>query len=139
MGAYYEESLKTDVEWRVHRTWLGLGLFVVIGVMAGVFGIGAGWANVPVLNLVMGAPLKVAVGTSVLILAITPSAAWVYLDKGAVLPIVVVPSVVGMMLGSRVGVWLLARIRPWIVRRIMILVLLFAGVRAMLKGLGIWL
>jgi uncharacterized membrane protein YfcA len=138
MGAYYEESLGTEVEWRVHRTWVGLALFVPIGLMAGMFGIGAGWANVPVLNLVMGAPLKVAVGTSVLILAITPSAAWVYLEQGAVLPILVVPSIAGMMLGSHVGVRLLERTKPWIVRRVMIAILLVAGVRSVLKGLGVW-
>ena len=33
--------------------------------MAGMFGLGAGWANVPVLNLLMGVPLKVSVGTYV--------------------------------------------------------------------------
>ena len=41
----------------MHRTPLGLALFAGIGFMAGMFGLGAGWANVPVLNLVMGAPL----------------------------------------------------------------------------------
>ena len=138
MGAYYEESLGTEVEWRVHRTLVGLGLFVIIGFMAGMFGIGAGWANVPVLNLVMGAPLKVAVGTSVLILAITPSAAWVYLEQGAVLPILVVPSIAGMMIGSHVGVRLLELTKPWIVRRVMIAILLVAGVRSVLKGVGLW-
>jgi uncharacterized membrane protein YfcA len=50
--------------WQVHRTPLGLLLFLAIGVLAGMFGIGAGWANVPVLNLLMGAPLKVSAGTS---------------------------------------------------------------------------
>jgi uncharacterized membrane protein YfcA len=42
----------------------GLVLFLGIGVLAGMFGIGAGWANVPALNLLMGAPLKVSAGTS---------------------------------------------------------------------------
>jgi uncharacterized membrane protein YfcA len=37
---------------------MGLVLFLLIGVMAGMFGIGAGWANVPALNLLMGAPLE---------------------------------------------------------------------------------
>ena len=31
-------------------------VFLGIGVLAGMFGIGAGWANVPALNLLMGAP-----------------------------------------------------------------------------------
>ena len=63
-GVYYEESTHEVVAWKTHRTLPGLILFILIGVMAGMFGLGAGWANVPVLNLLMGAPLKVAVGTS---------------------------------------------------------------------------
>ena len=68
--------------------------------MAGMFGLGAGWANVPVLNLLMGAPLKISVATSKFLLSITDtSAAWVYLNQGCVIPLMVVPSLVGIMLG----------------------------------------
>ena len=90
-----------DIDWKVHRTPQGLLLFVLVGIMAGMFGIGAGWANVPVLNLVMGAPLKVSIGTSSFLLSIVDSAAaWVYLHHGAMLAIIAVPSMLGMMLGS---------------------------------------
>ena len=54
-GVYHEVSTGQDVNWKIHRTPQGLALFIVIGVMAGMFGLGAGWANVPVLNLLMGA------------------------------------------------------------------------------------
>ena len=50
--------------------------------MAGMFWLGAGWANIPVLNLLMGAPLKISVATSKFLLSITDtSAAWIYLNK----------------------------------------------------------
>jgi len=138
MGVYYEPTLGRDVNWQIHRTPLGLTLFVVIGVMAGMFGLGAGWANVPVLNLVMGAPIKISVATSKFLLSITDtSAAWVYLNKGAVLPLMVVPSVVGIMLGSFVGVRVLAVTKPAIIRIMVIIVLGIAGIKALLKGLGI--
>lgn len=139
MGIYREESLGKDVEWNVHRTPTGLILFIVIGVMAGMFGLGAGWANVPVLNILMGAPLKISVATSKFLLSITDtSAAWIYLNSGAVLPMIVVPSVVGIMLGSLVGVKILARTKPKSIKWIVIVLLLFAGARALLKGLQIW-
>lgn len=138
-GAYFEKALGHVVPWRVHRTPLALVLFVGIGFMAGMFGIGAGWANVPVLNLVMGVPLKVAAGTSVLLLAIADtSAAWVYLHEGGVIPMIVVPSVLGMMLGARVGVRILAVARPETVRLVIVVALGFSGLRALLKGLAIW-
>jgi hypothetical protein len=139
MGIYREESIGKDVEWNVHKTPLGLGLFVIIGIMAGMFGLGAGWANVPVLNLLMGAPLKISVATSKFLLSITDtSAAWVYLNQGAVLPMIVVPSLVGIMLGSMVGVKILAKSKPKAIKYMVIGLLLFAGLRSLLKGLGIW-
>jgi uncharacterized membrane protein YfcA len=139
MGIYREESLGKDIEWRIHRTPQGLALFIIIGIMAGMFGLGAGWANVPVLNLLMGAPLKISVATSKFLLSITDtSAAWIYLNEGAVLPIIVVPSVVGIMLGSIVGVKILAKAKPKAIKWIVIGLLIFAGLRALLKGLGAW-
>jgi hypothetical protein len=139
MGIYREESLGKDVEWTVHKTPIGLALFVVIGVMAGMFGLGAGWANVPVLNLLMGAPLKISVATSKFLLSITDtSAAWVYLNQGAVLPMIVVPSLVGIMLGSIIGVKILAKSKPKAIKWMVIGLLLFAGLRSLLKGLEIW-
>jgi len=112
--------------------------FVVVGLLAGVFGLGAGWANVPILNLLMGAPVKVAVATSSFALSITDStAAWIYMNKGAVLPIIVVPSMVGIMLGARIGSKLLPKVKPTVIRYIVITVLLLAGVRSLLKAFGI--
>jgi uncharacterized membrane protein YfcA len=137
-GIYTEASTGQQIDWKVHRTPLGLALFVIIGIMAGMFGLGAGWANVPVLNLLMGAPLKISVATSKFLLSITDtSAAWIYLNKGCVIPMMVVPSLVGIMLGSFVGVKILAVAKPTFIRWMVIAILAFAGIKALTKGLGI--
>lgn len=138
MGVYHETTIDKEVNWQIHRTPLGLTLFIVIGIMAGMFGLGAGWANVPALNLVMGAPIKISVATSKFLLSITDtSAAWIYLNNGAVLPLMVVPSVIGIMLGSFIGVKILTVTKPAIIRILVIVVLGIAGLKALLKGLGI--
>lgn len=137
-GAYHDPFDNREIAWRIHRTPHGLALFVVIGILAGMFGIGAGWANVPVLNLVMGVPLKVSVGTSSFILSIVDSAAaWVYLNQGAMLPIIAVPSVLGMMLGSTIGVGFLSSANVVAIRRIVLGLLMLASLRALLRGFGI--
>lgn len=137
-GVYFEQTLGRNVEWKIHRTAKGMGMFVIIGFMAGMFGLGAGWANVPTLNLLMGAPLKLSVGTSMFLLSITDTtAAWVYINNGAVLPMLVAPSLIGIMLGSMTGVRLLTRAKPTAIRKIVMIMLFLAGLRAMLKGLGI--
>jgi uncharacterized protein len=138
-GIFIDGASRRVVAWQVHRTIPGLLTFLCIGVLAGMFGIGAGWANVPALNLLMGAPLKVSAGTSSVVLSLVDSsAAWVYINKGAVLPMIAVPSVVGMMLGARIGARLLNVLKGSVIRKLVITVLLFAGLRALLKGLGVW-
>ncbi|HED30850.1 MAG TPA: sulfite exporter TauE/SafE family protein [Prosthecochloris aestuarii] len=137
-GVYYDNSLKQNVNWNIHRTALGGILFVFIGFLGGMFGLGAGFANVPVFNMLMGVPLKVAVGTSGLVLSINGSAAvWVYLLKGAVLPLIAIPAVAGMMAGSRIGAWLLPKFHPKSIRMVVISILVLAGIRSLLKGLGV--
>ena len=135
-GIFHDGATGREVEWHAHRTPLALVLFVFIGIVAGMFGLGAGWANVPALNLVMGVPLKVAAGTSSFI--ISPAAALVYLNEGALLPMIAAPSVIGMMIGARIGGRVLHRVSAIAVRRLVLAMMLFAGVRMLAKGLGLW-
>jgi uncharacterized protein len=138
-GIYHDHATGRDVRWSVHRTPAALVAFGGIGVLAGMFGLGAGWANVPVLNLLMGAPLKLSVGTSGFILSVVDtSAAWVYLNRGAALPVLVAPSIIGVMLGAKIGVRLLRVAPSSAVRRVVLVVLGVAGLRALAKGLGLW-
>ena len=138
-GVFHDAASGREFNWHVHRTPAGLALFTGIGMLAGMFGMGAGWANVPVLNLVMGAPLKVSAGTSSFILSLVDSAAaWVYIIEGAVLVVVAAPSVIGMMIGAHMGARLLTVMRAATVRRLVLTLLSFAGLRALLKGLGVW-
>ena len=139
-GMFRDVISGKDIPWHVHRTPMGLVLFLIIGFLGGLFGVGAGWANVPGLNLLMGVPLKVAAGTSSMILAMASSSAtWYYLDNGAILPIIAVPSVIGMMMGARIGAHLLTILKASVIRNMVIAILLFAGVRTLLKGMGWWI
>lgn len=138
-GVYYDPAARSEIDWQVHRTPAALVAFAGIGLLAGMFGLGAGWANVPVLNLLMGVPLKLSVGTSAFLLTvIDTSAAWIYIHRGAVLPMLVAPTIVGVMLGARIGARLLRIAPARLVRRLVMGLLLVAGARAVLKGLGIW-
>lgn len=133
----FRDPIVGDIDWRAHRTAWGIAAFTVIGLVGGLFGLGAGWANVPALNLLMGLPLKLSLGTSTLAITIINSpAAWVYLNEGALLPIIYVPSIVGVMLGARVGVKLLERISAEAAHRIVVIVLFLAGARSLLQGFG---
>jgi uncharacterized protein len=138
-GSYVDPAHGGHAEWHAHRLLPGLAAFSVIGFLGGLFGLGAGWANVPAFTMLMGIPMKLAAGTSGLVISVvnTP-AAWIYFHAGAMLPIIVAPSLIGVMLGAQVGVRLF-RIMPaaWI-RHFVLALLLFAGTRTLLKGLGLW-
>jgi uncharacterized membrane protein YfcA len=137
-GSYGEKAAGDEVTWNIHRLTAGFFIFLLIGFMGGMFGLGAGWANVPALNLLLGAPLKVSVATSIIIIAFNGSAAsWVYLNQGAILPVIAVPSVAGMMLGTRLGARMLTRTRPAAIRAAVIIFLALAGLRSLLAGLGV--
>jgi uncharacterized protein len=138
-GVFLDGATGTEQSWSARRAPAALFLFAAIGFVAGIFGLGAGWANVPAFSLLMGVPVKVAAATSGLVITTSSSsAAWVYLDHGAVLPIVAAPSVLGMILGARIGARVLHVAPAVAIRRLVIALLVFAGLRALAKGLGWW-
>ena len=61
------------------------------------------------------------------------------MNRGCVIPLITVPSVLGLMLGSFLGVKVLSVARPKMIRYIVIGVLIFAGLKSIDKGLGLGL
>lgn len=136
-GQWYEPSVSRVMEYKVTKLRYGLPAFALVGFIAGMFGLGAGWASVPVLNLIMGAPIKVATSTTMLIKAVDgAAAAWIYLANGAMLPLVLIPSIVGMALGARLGSRLAIKAKPRAIRYLVMGIMLFSAIIDMAKGLG---
>jgi len=135
-GAWHEPSLNKTIEYETTNLPLGVLSFGAVGFVAGMFGLGAGWANVPVLNLIMGAPIKVSVATSMAIITVNDAAAsWVYMARGAILPLICIPSVVGITIGARIGAKLSAKAKPLFVKYLVIGIIVFACILNVLKGL----
>jgi uncharacterized membrane protein YfcA len=92
-----------------------------------------------VYNLLMGLPLKFAVASSGLTISVVDTAAaWVYINSGGLIPLLVVPAMAGVMLGSAIGVRLLPHAPVKLIRWVVVALLICAGLRSLLKGLGIW-
>jgi len=135
-GSWFEPSLNKIVEYKTTRLLVGIFFFSLVGFIAGMFGLGAGWANVPVLNLLMGAPIKVATSTSMAIISVNDAAAaWIYISKGAVLPLIVIPSVLGISIGARIGAKLAVKAKPVFVKYLVMSVMLLAAILNIIKGL----
>jgi len=135
-GAWYEPSLNTTVEYETTNLPLGMITFSAVGFIAGMFGLGAGWASVPVLNLIMGVPIKASVATSMAIIAVNGAAAsCVYIAKGAMLPLICIPSVLGITIGARIGAKLAEKAKPLFIKYLVLGIMIFAAILDILKGL----
>ncbi len=113
---------------------------VGVGLLTGFFGVGGGFAAVPALALVLGLPMRRAVGTSLLVLSITSTVALLTRVSGGVAldwPVVVVFAVAAV-LSSLVGARLNDRARPeQLARAFAILLLAVAAYTLVNAGLAL--
>ncbi len=135
-GVFKSGETDKDVEWNIKHSITGIILFAAIGLLSGMFGIGGGWAGVPVMNLLMGVPLKLAAGTSsIIISANSSSAIWVYVIKGAVFPLIAIPSFLGVAFGSKVGARIMGKVNSNLIKWIIIVFLLGSGIKTILENI----
>jgi uncharacterized membrane protein YfcA len=133
-GAYehlYDESYRP-------RHWLlGMSVSMLAGVVSGLLGVGGGFIKVPVMHAVMDVPLGIATATSNFMVGITAAASFfVYYGRGDILPLVAVPTALGVFGGAVLGVFVLARLRVSSVRTALVGLLILIGIQMLLHGLG---
>jgi len=118
-NSYYDQNLGKVVTYKVTHTPAGLGASFFAGVLSSLLGIGGGIIKVPVMNLVMGLPMKAAIATSAFMIAITTTVgALIYHYYGNIYPFIVAPLIIGVVVGARLGVELAQRARGILLRRI---------------------
>src|ERR1700694_848622 len=54
-GEFHDPAADARIDWRTHQTVAGISMFALIGFFGGVFGLGAGVAHVPALDLLIAA------------------------------------------------------------------------------------
>lgn len=114
----------------------GAGVGVVIGFISGLLGVGGGWLLLPLLILVVGVPIPIAAGTSLLAILV-PAIVGVFshyglghLDVRTALPIVL-GGVIGAVLGAR-GTALISSAR---LRHLLLLLLIVVGISMIAQGI----
>lgn len=133
---YWDESLGKVVRFQATNVIPGGILFLLVGFTGGFFGLGGGWAVVPVLNLVMAVPLKVAAASSGVLLAMGNAAAiWPYITSGALIAVLAAPWMLGQVIGGILGAHILAKIKAGIVRQILIVLLVLTSLKLIAKGI----
>ena len=105
------------------------------GNVSGLLGVGGGVVKVPVIHLIMGAPMSVAIATSNFIIGVTAAAgAFFYVFRGDVDPVVAGPVVLGVFAGAFLGSRLASRVKPGWLRLIFVVVVLYVAVQMTLRA-----
>jgi hypothetical protein len=135
--AYWEESLGKVVSYKVRRAPVGILMFCGVGLISGLFGMGAGWAMVPVFNLVMVAPLKVAAASSKVLIGVGDTGAiWPYMMDGGIFPLFAVPCMIGLMLGTIIGTKIMFRVKAGKIRWLIIAIMFGSGIKLVSDGVA---
>ncbi|HET7830990.1 MAG TPA: sulfite exporter TauE/SafE family protein [Candidatus Limnocylindrales bacterium] len=124
--------------YHVHRMGLGAAGAVFAGVVSALLGVGGGIVKVPLMNLGMGVPLKVATATSNLMIGITAtSSAVIYLLRDEIDPYIAGPVALGVFAGASIGARIVNRIDTRYLRMLFVAVLLITAVQMGAKALGL--
>lgn len=126
---YFDAKLKSKVIYNVTRTWLGLLMMYVAGLISGLLGVGSGTFKVVALDTAMRLPIKVSTTTSNFMIGVTAAASvGIYFSRGDILPLVTAPIAVGTILGAMIGARILPEMSNKVIRFLfLILIFCIAG------------
>lgn len=124
--------------YHVVRLRLGMAGAVFAGIVSALLGVGGGIVKVPLMNLAMGVPLKVATATSNMMIGITAtSSAVIYLLRDEINPYIAGPVALGVFVGASLGARVVNRIDTRLLRWLFVVVLLITGAQMGMKALGL--
>ena len=107
------------------------------GNLSGLLGVGGGIVTVPIIHVLMGGPIRVAVATSNFMIGITAAAgSYAYLFRGDVDARVAAPVVLGVAVGSVLGARASGRIGTgWLVA-LFVVVMAYVAVQMAMRAFG---
>lgn len=110
-GDYYDQAAGKQVEYVVTGTGIGTAISYLAGVASGLLGVGGGVLKVSAMNRYMNVPMKVAVGTSKLMIGVTASVGSIlFFMAGLIHFAVVAPVALGTTLGATAGTMVMNRL-----------------------------
>jgi uncharacterized membrane protein YfcA len=122
--------------YQVHRVKAGFGLMFGAGVISGLLGIGSGSLKVIAMDQAMRIPFKVSTATSNFMIGVTAAAsASLYLNRGYVNPGIVMPVMLGVLLGSMIGARFLPKLGVPLLRKGFAIVVALVAVEMIVSGI----
>ena len=135
-GYDFDIDLQTKIHYTVLNLKWGLAGGFLAGGLSGMLGSGGGFIKMPLMNLVMNVPLKVAIGTSTLMVGVTATtSAIVYYFNSLIHPIFAGICAIGILLGAQLGSLIGSKIRVEWLRWIFVVLLAVLAVQMLIKSL----
>jgi len=137
-GSFTDPDTGEEVTYGVGHLPAGLAFSFVAGNVSGLLGVGGGAIKVPVMNLLMGMPLRAAIATSNLMIGVTAATgALIFFGRGLVEPRYAVPTALGILVGAQLGPRLSGRVSTGVLRRIFEVLIAVLAVQMALKAFGV--
>ena len=100
------------------------------GCISGTLGVGGGVLKVPILNLLLGAPIHRSTSTSTFMMGLTAAVGCIaYYVRGELILELAAPLVLGVLIGARLGPRLAVKIEAGGLRRAFVFVLIIVAIR----------
>jgi uncharacterized protein len=120
----------------VHRVPIGFLVCHCAGILSGLLGIGSGALKVLGMDQAMEIPFKVSTATSNFMIGVTAAAsAGIYFHRGYIDPSLVMPVMLGVLLGSFVGARILPGATTRYLRHLFAAAIVALGVEMLIKGI----
>ncbi len=121
--------------YRVQHLGVGIVGSTFAGIASALLGIGGGIIKVPLMNLAMGVPLRIAAATSNMMIGITAAAtAIIYVARGGIDPYAAGPTAIGVFLGATIGSRMANRVDVRLLRLLFVVVLSFTAIEMFMRA-----
>jgi uncharacterized membrane protein YfcA len=123
--------------YHVQRVKTGFALMFGAGTVSGLLGIGSGALKVIAMDQAMRIPFKASTATSNFMIGVTAAAsAGIYLNRGYIDPVLAMPVMLGVLLGSMLGARRLSRSEPAVLRRVFAVVVGLLALEMIYTGIA---
>jgi uncharacterized membrane protein YfcA len=110
-GTYHDLAANRTVDYVVNGTPIGASISYLAGMASGLLGVGGGVLKVSAMNRYMNVPMKVAVGTSKLMIGVTAAVSSIlFFLAGFIHFSVVAPVALGTTIGATIGTTVMNRL-----------------------------
>jgi uncharacterized membrane protein YfcA len=135
-GSYRDMAANRDVAYVVNGSAIGAGIAYLAGIASGLLGVGGGVLKVSAMNRYMNVPMKVAVGTSKLMIGVTAAVGSILFFMAGLIHFVVVgPVALGTTIGATGGTMLMNRLHSVSLKWLFAVLMIYLAYGMLARGL----